>query len=127
MSLPSLSSRKAHFAEQDLRNHPIRLAGEVTVERTKDQDEPLTSLRRQTVGWSGAGTASDAAPQLQGCFGARSKVCIEWNDGCCGRREIGAADEDRGDTTIVVANEPIVAVRSMPLECPYLHAHFASV
>jgi hypothetical protein len=37
------------------------------LERTEDEDEPLTSLRRQTVGWSGAGMASDAATQLQGC------------------------------------------------------------
>ena len=118
MSLPSFSGRKAYFAEQDLRNYPIRFAGEVAVERTEDEDEPLTSLRRQTVGWSGAGVASDAAPQLQGCFGARSKVCIERNDGRRGRRGIDASDQDRGHTTIVV-NEPIVAIGRMALECGY--------
>src|SRR5260370_18467020 len=79
MGLPSLYSRKAHFAEQDLRNHPIRFAGEVAVERTEDEDEPPTSLRRQTVGWSGAGMAREPTPQLQGCVGARSKVRIERN------------------------------------------------
>ncbi len=119
MSLPSFSGRKAHFAEQDLRNHPIRLAGKVAVERTQDKDEPLTPLRRQTVGRSGARMSSDAAPQLQGCFGARSKVCIERNDGRCGRREICAADQDRGHPTIAVADEPIVAIGSMAFECRY--------
>src|SRR5260370_5450015 len=127
MSLPSFSGRKAHFAEQDLRNHPIRFAGKVAVERTEDEDEPLPPLRRQTVGWAGAGMASDATPQLQGCFGTRSKVCIERNDGRCGRREIGAADQDRSHTTIVVMSEPIVTIVSMALERRYQRANSACV
>ena len=127
MSLPSFSGRKGHFAEQDLRNHPIRLAGKVAVERAENKDEPLTSLRRQTIGWSGVGAASDAAPQLQGCFGARSKVCIERNDGRCRRRDIGAPDQDRGHTTIVVVNEPIVTIGRMALECGYQCANTARV
>ncbi len=108
MSLPSFSGRKAHFAEQDLRNHPIRFAGEVAIERTEDEDD-------------------DAAPQLQGCFGARCEVCIERNDGRRRRREIGAADQDRGHTTIVVADEPIIAIGSLALECRYQRANIACV
>jgi len=127
MSLPSFSSRKACFAEQDLRNHPIRFAGEVAVKRTEDEDEPLTSLRRETVGWSHVGMASDAAPQLQDCFGTRGKVCIEWNDGRRGRRDIGAPDQDRGHTTVVVAKEPVVAIGSMALKCWYQRAKIACV
>src|SRR5258708_29764321 len=107
MGLPSFSGRKAHFAEQDLRNHPIRFTGEVAIERREDEDEPLTWLRRQTVAGMTAGLTSDAAPQLQGCFGARSKVRIERNDGRCRRRGIDASDEYGGHTTIAVVNEPI--------------------
>lgn len=115
--LPSFSGRKAHFAEQDLRNHPIRLAGEVAVKRTEDKDEPLTSLRHQSVRWSGTGMASDAAPQLQGGVSANRDVCIQGDDDGCGRCGIDATDQNRDDPTIVVVNKPIGAIGSMALEC----------
>ena len=127
MSPPGFSGRKACFTEQDLRNHPIRFAGEVAVEGTQDEDESPTPLRRQTVGWSGAGLASDAAPQQQSCFGAHSKVPIERNDGRSGRRGIDAPDQDRSHPTIAVADEPIVTIGSMAFECRYQRPDIACV
>jgi hypothetical protein len=115
--LPSFAGRRPHFAKQDLGDHPISLAGEVAVERAESKHQPLAPLRREAVRRTVVALAGDAAPQLQGCVSARREVCIKRDESRRGRCGVDTADQHGSDTTIFVADEPIVAIWSMAPEC----------
>jgi len=115
--LPSFARQRPDFAKQDLGDHPISLTGEMAVERAESKHQPSAPLRREAVRRTVATLSGDAAPQLQGRVSAHREVCIKRDDSRRGRCGVDTADQHGSDTTIFIADEPIVAIWSMAREC----------
>jgi hypothetical protein len=124
--LPAWTGRNARRAEQSLRDGPISFASKAAVKRTEGKPKPVTSLPGQTIRRTAARSAGGEAPQAQCGIGARGEVRVERDEDRRWRR--GArSDEHRGQTSITVANEPIVAVIRGALECRRRQANAARI
>jgi hypothetical protein len=114
--LPGRTGWNARYAEQDARDLPVRLAGEMPIERSQAKHESSTLMLRKMIGRTSTWPAHGKPPQAGRGLGSRYEVLIEGNHDGCGRIGARAIGKQGCEPAISVVDEPIFALDDTPLE-----------
>jgi hypothetical protein len=114
--LPGPAGWNARYAEQDARDLPVRLAGEMSIERPQATHESSALMLRKMIGRTPTWPAHGKPPQAGRSLGPRDEVLIEWDNDRCRRVGARAIGKQRCEPAIGVVDEPIFALDDTPLE-----------
>jgi len=125
--LPAGTDRDACAAEQSRRDDAIGLAGKARVQRAEGKDKAVTSLPRQPIRRSAAPSADSETPEAQCRINACVEIRIERNDDRGWQIRVCAANEQGGQSTVTVIEDPMFAVDGGARECPREQADWTGV
>ena len=115
--LPPSPSRNAHSVKENLRDSPIGLVSQATVESPKCKGETLAALCRQPVRWRQFRPAGARSPQLERPIGSPCEICIDRDNHrhwICGFR---AVDEQQRQAIATVTADQIIPFAGAALKC----------